>query len=70
MQSRLGSAVEAVVGTLLGFGVSTAANMLVLPWFGYTPGLVEATKIGVIFTGISLVRGYLVRRLFNKRGGV
>ena len=67
MQSRKHSALEAGINTVIGLVVSISANMLVLPWFGYTPGLVEASKIGVAFTGISLVRGYLVRRLFNRR---
>jgi len=47
--------------------VSVAANMLVLPEFGYSPGLQEATEIGVIFTGISLARSYVLRRVFNRR---
>ena len=66
-QSRKGSLIEAGTNVLVGLAVSIAANMLVLPQFGYSPGLREATEIGVIFTGISLVRSYLLRRWFNWR---
>lgn len=65
MQSRLGSAVEAVIGTLIGYGIAVLANLVVLPQFGFRPTLHAASAIAVVFTVISLVRGYLVRRLFN-----
>jgi len=66
-QTKRGSLVEAATNMAVGFGVSVAANMLVLPEFGYSPGLQEATEIGVIFTGISLARSYVLRRVFNRR---
>lgn len=65
MQSRLGSLTETVTGTAIGYGVAVASNLLVLPLFGFEPTLHAASAIAVVFTGISLVRGYLVRRLFN-----
>ena len=66
-QSKKSSLVEATVNVLVGLAISIAANLLVLPQFGYSPGLREATEIGVIFTGISLVRSYMLRRWFNWR---
>ncbi len=65
MQSRKMSAVETAVSTAIGYTVATAANYYILPLFGYHVTLRDASWIGVIFTGISLVRGYFVRRLFN-----
>lgn len=64
-QSKRGSLVEALVNVLVGFGVATVANLLVLPLFGYSVSLVNATGIGLIFTLVSLVRSYLLRRTFN-----
>ncbi len=65
MQSRKMSALETVASTLIGYTVATAANYYVLPLFGAPVSWASASWIGVIFTAISLVRGYLVRRLFN-----
>lgn len=66
MQTVKGSAVEAVTNTAVGFGVNFSANLLVLPLFGFT-GLTVGKNIviGVIYTVISLVRGYVLRRWFN-----
>lgn len=65
-QSRLQSAVEAVANVAIGYGVSVAANVIVLPAFGLKVTMGEAAVIGVVFTAISLVRSYLLRRFFNR----
>lgn len=65
MQSKKMSALESAVSTAIGYSVATAANYFILPLFGYAVTLADASWIGVIFTLISLVRGYFVRRLFN-----
>lgn len=65
MQSRLGSAVEAVANVAVGYAVNFAANLAVLPVFGFDVSAGEAAGIGVVFTAISLARSYLLRRLFN-----
>lgn len=59
------SLVETLVSTAIGYSVATAANYYILPLFGHPVSWGAASWIGVIFTGISLIRGYLVRRLFN-----
>lgn len=64
-QSRLGSFVESCVNTAVGFGINFMANMLVLPLFGFKVTGEQAFWMGVIFTVISVVRGYSLRRLFN-----
>jgi hypothetical protein len=64
-QSRRASVLESLVSVGVGFGVSVAANLLVLPLFGYEPTMAEALHIGLIFTAISLLRSYVIRRGFN-----
>lgn len=64
-QTRTGSFAETVANTAVGFGVSVVANVVVLPWFGYAVTAGDALGIGVVFTAISLIRGYVLRRLFN-----
>ena len=66
-QTRLGSFIEAWVNVLIGFGINWAANILILPLFGFhvTPG--QAFEIGLWFTAVSVVRSYFIRRWFNAR---
>lgn len=64
-QSHRMSLIESLSNVVVGFGVSMLANLLILPLFGYSPGLVDAGLIGAVFTVISLIRSYLMRRLFN-----
>lgn len=64
MQSRLMSFVEASVNVLIGYLVSVLANWLVLPAFGYPVSVSDSFLIGLIFTVISLIRSYTIRRLF------
>lgn len=64
-QSKRASVLEAFANILIGFWVSVGANMLVLPFFPNPGAFREAFLIGLIFTVISFVRSYLLRRLFN-----
>lgn len=66
-QSRLGSLIEACFNTAIGLAVSMVANALVFPLFGFHPSLGENVAISVIYTAISICRGYVVRRFFNAR---
>ena len=66
-QTRFGSVVEAFANIAVGFSINFCANLLILPIF-YGPIASSASKafsIGVIFTVISLVRSYILRRWFN-----
>ena len=65
-QTKFGSFVESGANIAVGFSINFAANLLILPYFGFnslTAG--KAFGIGVLFTGISLVRQYVLRRWFN-----
>ena len=64
-QTKFGSFVEAWANIVVGFSINWCANMVVLPWFGFHLGGVTAFEIGLIFTVISLVRSYVLRRWFN-----
>lgn len=59
------SAAEAVANTVVGYLVSLAATATVLPAFGLPVGAGQALGISAAFTAISLVRSYVLRRLFN-----
>jgi putative flippase GtrA len=64
VQRRLVSLVEALSNTALGFGISVYAGALVYPLFGVHFALHELTAITAIFTVVSIIRGYIVRRVF------
>lgn len=65
MQTRVGSFVEAWANILVGFSINFAANLIVLPWFGFNVTPSDAFGIGLVFTVISLARSYILRRYFN-----
>lgn len=65
MQSRLQSLLEALANVVLGYGVALGAQLLVFPLFGIHLPLASNLAIGIIFTVVSLIRSYLLRRFFN-----
>lgn len=65
-QSKRQSLSEAVFNTAVGYGVNFTANLIVLPCFGFNVTLKQNLILGVIFTLISIARGYCVRRLFDR----
>lgn len=60
------SAVEAVVSTAIGYIVAVATQIVVFPIFGLKVGVIENLGIGLAFTVVSVIRSYLVRRLFER----
>lgn len=66
-QTRLGSLAEALINVLIGFGINFAANLVVLPLFGFAALTLQNNfLIGLIYTAISVVRSYAIRRWFNQ----
>lgn len=65
-QSRAGSLAETLASTGIGFCVAFIATATIMPAFGYQVTAADNVAITAIFTAISIARGYLVRRLFNK----
>ena len=65
-QSRAMSLVEAITNVVVGYVLAIATQIVVFPWFGIETGLTEHLTIGLAFVGVSLVRGYLLRRLFER----
>ena len=64
-QSRTMSLVEATANVVVGYVLAIATQIVVFPWFGIETGLAEHLGIGLIFVGVALVRGYVLRRLFE-----
>lgn len=67
-QSRIDSVMESLTNLAVGLAVSQVANLIVLPLvLGVQVSQGAALWLGVIYTIISLVRSYTLRRLFNGR---
>ena len=64
-QSRLMSLVEAVANVVVGYGVAVLVQLLLFPLFGLTVTLRQNLVIGLVFTAVSIVRSYLLRRAFD-----
>lgn len=64
-QSRCGSALEAVINVLVGYWIAVLAQIAIFPLFGIRIGLADNMAIGLLFTVVSLLRSYWLRRLFN-----
>ncbi len=66
-QTRLGSLIEAFINVLVGFTINYLANLLIFPLFGMHISLTDNILMGLIYTAISIVRSYTIRRWFNAR---
>ncbi|MEI4234852.1 DUF7220 family protein [Roseovarius sp. D22-M7] len=64
-QTRRMSLVESVTNVIVGYALAVAMQIMVFPWFGLQVSLGENLALGGVFTGISLLRGYTLRRLFE-----
>lgn len=65
-QSKRMSLAETVTSTCIGLVVSLASNCFIF-WFMHIPISVgQNVSMTAFFTVISIVRGYFVRRLFNR----
>ena len=66
MQSRLFSLIEAWANVLVGYGIALATQIAVFPIFDLHATMAQNMAIGAIFTAVSLVRSYVLRRVFNR----
>lgn len=66
-QTRLASLKEQGINILVGFSIQFGANYFVLPLFGMKPSIADLFGMGAIFTVISVVRGYVIRRVMERK---
>ena len=64
-QSKIESLIESIINTSLGFLVAIITQILIYPLFGIDVTMGDQALLALIFTAVSLVRGYVVRRYFN-----
>jgi|TARA_R110000744_G_scaffold47300_1_gene104216 high-affinity Fe2+/Pb2+ permease len=66
MQDKKQSMIEAISGTLIGLVFSFMIQIIIYPSLGIPVSIGQNILITSVFFVASIVRGYLVRRLFNK----
>lgn len=67
MQSKRQSLIETVTSTFIGLSVSFLTQIIVFPMYNLEVNFSQNLQITAIFTIVSILRGYCVRRLFNKK---
>lgn len=65
-QTHVHSVIETCAGTAIGYGVAVVSQIAIFPWFGIVIPVQHNFALAGAFTAISLVRGYVVRRAFNR----
>ena len=65
-QSKRDSMLEATVNILIGYGVAIGAQKLIFPLFDIHISTGDNCKVAALFTVVSLIRSYVLRRAFNR----
>lgn len=64
-QSRAMSFLESCTNITIGYALAVLTQVAVFPLFGLHATLSQNLTIGAIFTAVSVVRSYTLRRLFE-----
>lgn len=67
MQSKLMSWAESITNVVVGFVINLGGQAVIFPVFGIHVDVSTNIRIGMFFIAISLIRSYLIRRLFDKK---
>ena len=59
------SLIEAIANVAVGYGIAVVTQFVVFPWFDLPAHLDDALAIGGIFTAVSILRSFALRRLFE-----
>ena len=65
-QSRRLSFLEALTNVVVGYALAVLTQLIVFPWVGLTASLQDNLAIGAAFVGVSLIRSYVLRRVFER----
>lgn len=62
------SLVEAITNVVVGYGIAVGTQILIFPLFGLHTTLVQNLSMGGIFTIVSIIRSFALRRIFESIG--
>jgi hypothetical protein len=66
-QTRLESLIEVCVNVAIGWVLAIITQLIIFPLFGIHIGFGDQILISIVFTVISIGKGYVIRRWFNGR---
>ena len=66
MQSKKHSTIESLTNTIVGLLTSFAIQLVIYPLLSIPVTLNQNIIITVVFFVVSFLRGYIIRRVFNK----
>lgn len=66
MQKKSHSLIESLINVLIGYFIALAAQLIIFPHYGIHISMSDNLSIGALFTIVSIVRSYALRRLFNR----
>jgi hypothetical protein len=67
MQTKKNSLIETITTTTIGLSVSFIIQLIIYPLLDIPVTIGQNLIITAVFVSVSIVRGYLVRRFFNRR---
>ena len=67
MQSKKYSIIESVANTVIGLVTSFIIQLIIYPLLDIPVSIGQNIIITFVFLIVSIIRGYLIRRLFNKK---
>ena len=59
------SLIEAIASVGVGYGLAVLTQIVVFPLFGMAVRVSDNLALGGIFTAVSIVRSYILRRIFE-----
>lgn len=65
-QKKKHSLIESIIGTVIGLITSFLIQIIIYPTLNIPVTINQNIIITIVFFVVSIVRGYFVRRLFNK----
>jgi hypothetical protein len=65
-QTPRGAIIEAWFNIVVGFSVNYVVNIFLLPLVGASFTAIENFWLGWIYTAVSIVRSFVIRRTFNR----
>ena len=67
MQTKKQSLIETLTSVFVGWLIGVILNLTILPLFDYDITVVDSLWVSLIFTVVSVIRGYVIRRAFNSK---
>lgn len=58
--------IESISNVVIGYGVALLSQIIIFPIYGIDINLKTNIVIGFWFTLISIIRSFIIRRLFNR----